>query len=211
MRAASSPRTGTLSTPRLSPRFPKPFVSRAHAVPVYRSASGLSTREPHPLGLFRDSTIRRPSPTTSQVARGPAGPFRHPDDGDWLVQLSGPCSALQRVPACRSDPRADLVPAAAPSAQALTCLQSLPADWVSHRLGLVPQVGPGLRRWIAAAGPESFAPSAVMGLLNRRSGADANQRRHFWRERHHICGRGAAAPSPPGAEVLGGRNPTEAF
>lgn len=56
--------------------------------------SGSSTRGPHPLGLFRDSSTRYPSPTTSQVARGPAGPFRHPDDGDWLVQLSGPCSAL---------------------------------------------------------------------------------------------------------------------
>lgn len=55
---------------------------------------GLSTRGPHPLGLFRDSSTRCPSPTTSQVSRGDAGPFRHPDDGDWLVQLSGPCSAL---------------------------------------------------------------------------------------------------------------------
>lgn len=69
-------------------RHPRTYVE------VYRSASSLSTREPHPLGLFRDSSTRSPSPTTSQVVRDYAGPFRHPDDGAWLVQLSGPCSAL---------------------------------------------------------------------------------------------------------------------
>lgn len=71
------------------------FSSPVHrSVPAYRESAGHSTRGPHPLGLFRDSSTRRPSPTTSQVARGPAGPSRHPDDGAWPVQLSGPCSAL---------------------------------------------------------------------------------------------------------------------
>mgnify|MGYP001676376725 CR=1 FL=1 len=67
----------------------------------------------------------------------------------------------------------------APSVQAIAYSQSLPADWVSQRLGLVPPGGPAPRRWIAAAGPGSFAPSAVMGLLNPTPRADANRARTF--------------------------------
>ena len=186
------------------PRFDRRRASspRHYEVRVYRRSSGHSTRGPHPLGLFRDSSTRSPPPRLrARCARGYAGPFRHPDDGAWPVQLSGPCSALQWVPACLSDPRADLVPAAAPSAQAPTCLQSLPADWVSHRLGLVPQDGPVARRWFAAAGPWSFAPSAVMTLLNPIREADANRRGHFCGECRHIIRRGGAVP--PGTKVLG--------
>ena len=209
MRAASSPRTGTLSTPR--PRFASRSAPSARHLSVrgYRRSSGLSTR-----GLPSFRTIQRLQPVTpprlrARCARGFGGPFRHPIS-EWLVQLSGPCSALLWVPACLSDPRADLVPAAAPSAQAPTCLQSLPADWVSHRLGLVPQDGPGARRWFAAAGPWSFAPSAVMTLLNPIREADASRRGHFCGEGRHILRRGGAAP--PGTKVLGRRrNSSEPF
>ena len=87
-----------------------------------------------------------------------------------------------------------------PSVQAVAYSQSLPADWVSHRLGLVPQAGPEARRWIAAVGPGSFAPSAVMGLLNTFRGPDANRVRHFLGECRHIPRRGG--PAPPGTKAL---------
>jgi len=47
------------------------FSSPGHrSVPAYRESAGHSTRGPHPLGLFRDSSTRSPSPTTSQVCEG---------------------------------------------------------------------------------------------------------------------------------------------
>lgn len=79
---------------------PRPrFASRSCSSPSHLCGGlprrfGLLNPRPTPLRTVQRLSMRRPSPTTSQVARGPAGPFRHPDDGDWLVQLSGPCSAL---------------------------------------------------------------------------------------------------------------------
>lgn len=119
-----------------------------------------------------------------------------------VIQLSGPYEP-------RSGGRLVLgplgvVPNAAPSARAIAYSQSLPADWVSHRLGLVPQVGPVARRWIAAAGPGSFAPLAVMALLNTFRRPGANRRGHFLGECRHICGRGAAVS--PGTNVRASRS-----
>lgn len=122
------------------------------------------------------------------------------------IQLSGPCEPWSGGRLVLGLAYSRL----APSVQAIAYSQSLPADWVSHRLGLVPQVGPGARRWIAAAGPGSFAPSAVMGLLNTFRGVDANRRGHFSGECRHISRRGTAAP--PGTKVPGlRRNSSEPF
>lgn len=77
------------------PRFASRGAPSARHLSVrgYRRSSGLSTRD---LSSFR--TIQRLQPVTpprlrARCARGFGGPFRHPIN-EWLVQLSGPCSAL---------------------------------------------------------------------------------------------------------------------
>lgn len=77
------------------PRFASRSAPSARHLSVrgYRRSSGLSTRD---LPSFR--TIQRLQPVTpprlrARCARGFGGPFRHPIN-EWLVQLSGPCSAL---------------------------------------------------------------------------------------------------------------------
>ena len=201
MRAASSPRTGTLSTPRASLRSPKGFVTPALRGAGLPKVFGSLNPRPTPLRTVQRLFDTLPLPDYEPGVRG-VTPVHSVTQMMVLGRFScpgpaRPCSGFQLVVATRSltlllQRRRPLRPP--------TCLQSLPADWVSHRLGLVPQVGPGARRWIAAAGPESFAPSAVMGLLNTFRGPDANRRGHFWGECRHISQRGG--PAPPGTKAL---------
>ena len=77
--------------PRLAPRSAP--SARHISVRGYRRSSGFSTR-----GLSSFRTVQRLQPVTpprlrARCARGFGGPFRHPIN-EWLVQLSGPCSAL---------------------------------------------------------------------------------------------------------------------
>lgn len=130
----------------------------------------------------------------------------------WLVQLSGPCEPYSGGRLVLG-PSAD-IPEAAPSVQAIAYLQSLPAYRVSLRVGLVPQVGPVARRWIAAAGPGSFAPSAVMGLLNHVLGGGCKSSASISGVSVVTFARGGGA-APPGTKVRGARgrrrNPQEAL
>lgn len=77
------------------------------------------------------------------------------------IQLSGPCEP-------RSGGRLVLGLAysrLAPSVQAVAYSQSLPADWVSHRLGLVPPVGPGHPPPVCGGKPVEFRSLGGDGFI----------------------------------------------
>lgn len=63
------------------------------SVPAYRGSAGLSTRYLPSFGTLQRLQPGTPPRLRARCARGFGGPFRHPIN-EWLVQLSGPCSAL---------------------------------------------------------------------------------------------------------------------